>query len=63
MTDTVCTVCKLKSFTYNGICHRCTWEQMHHWKTQAEVFAGIIRSAATNTAFVQYENDRRADND
>ena len=56
---TECVNCKNMTYTYSGWCNKCAWEAMNYWKAQTESFAAIIRSVATNTVFVKYENDRQ----
>ena len=31
---TKCKNCKETTFTYNGWCNKCAWEQMNFWKGQ-----------------------------
>lgn len=56
---TECVNCKNLTHTYSGWCNKCAWEAMNYWKAQTESFAGIIRAASRNVAFVKYENDRQ----
>lgn len=55
---TVCKHCHLDTFTYNGWCNKCSWEQMNYWFTQAEKYAAEVRSFTRKTLFVQYERER-----
>jgi len=32
---TKCAECKNRGYTYNGLCNKCAWELMHHYKSRA----------------------------